>query len=112
LLLFSYLLMSGVTTGALYALVALGIVVVNKATGVINFAQGEFFMFTGFVGWMLHVQFGLNYPLSFLLAVAVGFVLGMLTDRIAFRPIALQASPIGARRAVVAIGMQPRTKSG
>jgi len=88
LLLFSYLLMSGVTTGALYALVALGIVVVNKATGVINFAQGEFFMFTGFVGWMLHVQFGLNYPLSFLLAVAVGFVLGMLTDRIAFRPIA------------------------
>ena len=88
MLLFSYLLMSGVTTGALYALVALGIVVVNKATGVINFAQGEFFMFTGFVGWMLHVQFGMNYPLSFLLAVIVGFVLGMLTDRIAFRPIA------------------------
>ena len=88
MLLFSYLLMSGVTTGALYALVALGIVVVNKATGVINFAQGEFFMFTGFVGWMLHVQFGINYPLSFLLAVIVGFVLGMLTDRIAFRPIA------------------------
>jgi branched-chain amino acid transport system permease protein len=74
--LFSYLLMSGVTTGALYALVALGIVVVNKATGVINFAQGEFFMF------------GLNYPLSFLLAVIVGFILGVLTDRIAFRPIA------------------------
>ena len=88
MLLFSYLLMSGVTTGALYALVALGIVVVNKATGVINFAQGEFFMFTGFVGWMLHVQFGMNYPLSFLLAVIVGFLLGLLTDRIAFRPIA------------------------
>jgi branched-chain amino acid transport system permease protein len=88
LLLFSYLLISGVTTGALYALVALGIVVVNKATGVINFAQGEFFMFSGFVGWMLHVQYGMNYPLSFLLAVTVGFVLGMLTDRIAFRPIA------------------------
>ena len=88
MLLFSYLLMSGVTTGALYALVALGIVVVNKATGVINFAQGEFFMFTGFVGWMLHVQFGLSYPLSFLLAVIIGFLLGALTDRIAFRPIA------------------------
>jgi branched-chain amino acid transport system permease protein len=88
LLLFSYLLMSGVTTGALYALVALGIVVVNKATGVINFAQGEFFMFSGFVGWTLHVQLGMNYPLSFLLAVSAGFVLGMLTDRIAFRPIA------------------------
>ena len=34
--------------GALYALVALGLVVVNKATGIINFAQGEFFMFSGF----------------------------------------------------------------
>ena len=63
-MLFSYLLMSGVTTGALYALVALGFVVVNKATGVINFAQGEFFMFTGFIAWMLHVQFGMNYRLT------------------------------------------------
>ena len=61
MLLFSYLLMSGVTTGSLYALVALGFVVVHKATGVINFAQGEFFMFAGFVAWTLHVQLGINY---------------------------------------------------
>jgi branched-chain amino acid transport system permease protein len=88
LLLFSYLLTSGVTTGALYALVALGFVVVHKATGVINFAQGEFFMFAGFVAWMLHVQMGVNYLLTFVLAVAFGFLLGCLTDRIAFRPIA------------------------
>jgi len=88
LLLLSYLVMSGVTTGALYALIALGIVVVNKATGIINFAQGEFFMFSGFVAWMLHVQIGVNYPLTFLLAAGVGFGLGCLTDRIAFRPIA------------------------
>ena len=88
MLLLSYLVMSGVTTGALYALIALGIVVVNKATGIINFAQGEFFMFSGFVAWMLHVQMGVNYPLTFLLAAVVGFGLGCLTDRIAFRPIA------------------------
>lgn len=88
MLLFSYLLMSGVTTGALYALVALGFVVVTKATGVINFAQGEFFMFAGFVAWMLHVQLGLNYLLTFVLTVAFGFLLGCLTDRIAFRPVA------------------------
>lgn len=87
-MLFSYLLMSGVTTGALYGLVALGFVVVNKATGVINFAQGEFFMFAGFIAWMLHVQFGLAYLFTFALSVAFGFVLGCLTDRIAFRPIA------------------------
>lgn len=88
MLLFSYLLMSGVTTGALYALVALGFVVVNKATGTINFAQGEFFMLAGFVAWMLHVQLGIDYLLTFGLAVAFGFLLGCLTDRIAFRPIA------------------------
>jgi branched-chain amino acid transport system permease protein len=87
-MLFSYLLMSGVTTGALYGLVALGFVVVNKATGVVNFAQGEFFMFTGFIAWMLHVQFGVGYVLTFAAAVACGFLLGCLTDRIAFRPIA------------------------
>lgn len=88
MLLFSYLLMSGVTTGALYALIALGFVVVNKATGTINFAQGEFFMFAGFVAWMLHVQLGIDYLLTFVLAVAFGFLLGCLIDRIAFRPIA------------------------
>jgi branched-chain amino acid transport system permease protein len=86
-MLFSYLLMSGVTTGALYGLVALGFVVVNKATGVINFAQGEFFMFAGFIAWMLHVQLGIDYFLTFALAVAFGFVLGCLTDRIAYRPL-------------------------
>ena len=86
-MLFSYLLMSGVTTGALYGLVALGFVVVNKATGVINFAQGEFFMFAGFIAWMLHVQLGIDYFLTFALAVAFGFMLGCLTDRIAYRPL-------------------------
>ncbi len=87
MLLFSYLLMTGVTTGALYALVALGIVVVNKATGVINFAHGDLFMFSGFVAWMLHVELGVAYPLALLLAVAAGFGLGYITDRVAFRPL-------------------------
>lgn len=87
MLLFSYLLLSGIATGALYALVALGLVVVNKATGVINFAQGELFMFCGFVAWMLHVQLGVAYPLAFLLAVASGFALGLATERVAFRPL-------------------------
>ncbi len=103
MLLLSYLLLSGVTTGALYALVALGIVVVNKATGVINFAHGELFMFSGFVAWMLHVQMGVNYPLALLLAVAGGFVLGALTDRIAFRPL-MKADIISLVLATVGIG--------
>lgn len=82
-----YLLLSGLTTGALYALIALGIVVVNKATSVINFAHGELLMFSGFVAWMLHVQLGVPYLVSLLAAVAAGFVLGAATDLIAFRPL-------------------------
>jgi len=87
LVLLTYLLLSGLTTGSLYALIALGIVVVNKATGVINFAHGELFMFSGFVAWMLHVQMGVPYLPSLLVAVAFGFVLGALTDLVAFRPL-------------------------
>jgi branched-chain amino acid transport system permease protein len=87
LILLTYLLLSGLTTGSLYALIALGIVVVNKATGVINFAHGELFMFSGFVAWMLHVQMGVPYLPSLLVAVAFGFALGSLTNLIAFRPL-------------------------
>jgi branched-chain amino acid transport system permease protein len=88
LLLFSYLLLGGITTGALYALVAIGLVVVNKSTGIINFAQGELFMFCGFLAWMTHVQFGLAYPLAFIAATVGGFLLGIVTDRLAFRALA------------------------
>ena len=87
MILLTYLLLSGLTTGSLYALIALGIVVVNKATGVINFAHGELFMFSGFVAWMLHVQMGVPYLPSLLVAVAFGFALGVMTNLIAFRPL-------------------------
>jgi branched-chain amino acid transport system permease protein len=87
LILLTYLLLSGLTTGSLYALIALGIVVVNKATGVINFAHGELFMLSGFVAWALHVQMGIPYLPSLLIAVAFGFALGALTNLVAFRPL-------------------------
>jgi branched-chain amino acid transport system permease protein len=86
-MLFSYLLLSGVTTGALYALIALGLVIANKATGVINFAHGELFMMSGFIAWTLHVPLGLHYGVALVLAVAAAFAIGVVTDRIAFRPL-------------------------
>lgn len=86
-MLFSYLLVSGITTGALYALIALGLVIVNKASGVINFAHGELLMVAGFVAWTLHVGLELPYGIALLGTVAIGFAIGVLTDRIAFRPL-------------------------
>src|SRR2546425_1170990 len=87
MLMLSYLLATGITTGALYALVALGIVVVYKATGVMNLAHGELFMMGGFLAYTLHVMVKLPYVLSLLLAVAGSFALGILTDRVACGPL-------------------------
>jgi branched-chain amino acid transport system permease protein len=75
------------TTGALYALVALGIVVVYKATEVVNLAHGDLFMIGGFLAYTFHVMFGIPYIPSLLLAVAGAFAVGVLTDRIAYRPL-------------------------
>ena len=83
----AYLLLGGLTSGALYALVALGIVLVYKATGTINFAHGEFVMISGFLAYTLYVIVGLPYLASILGAVVLGFVLGALAERIAFRPL-------------------------
>ena len=90
MLMFSYLLATGITSGALYALVALGIVIVYKSTGVVNLAHGELFMVGGFLGYTLHVMFRLPYVPSLVLAVAGAFLVGILTDRIAYRPLMRQ----------------------
>ena len=83
----TYLLLGGLTSGALYALVALGIVLVYKATGTINFAHGEFLMISGFLAYSLYVFAGLPYLVSILGAVLLAFLLGAIAERIAFRPL-------------------------
>jgi branched-chain amino acid transport system permease protein len=74
-----YLLVSGLTTGSLYALVAMGLVVVYKATTVVNFAHGELFMVGGFLAYTFHVLLKLGYVLSLVLAVAAALLLGLVT---------------------------------
>jgi branched-chain amino acid transport system permease protein len=84
---FSYLMATGITTGALYALVALGIVIVYKSTLVVNLAHGELFMMGGFFAYTAYVMFGMPYIVALLVAVAGAFALGLLIDRIAYRPV-------------------------
>ncbi len=91
MMMFGYLLATGITTGALYALVALGITVVYKATRAVNFAHGDLFMICGFIAYTFHVMWGMPYVLSLVLAVAAGFVIGALAERIAFRPLMEQS---------------------
>jgi branched-chain amino acid transport system permease protein len=84
---FGYLFATGLTTGAIYALVALGIAVVYRATNVVNFAHGEMFMLAGFFAWSAHVTFGLSYLASLAVAVSATFVLSLAIYRLAFRPL-------------------------
>jgi branched-chain amino acid transport system permease protein len=90
MLVVTYLLVTGITTGALYGLVALGIVIVYKATEVVNLAHGELFMVGGYLAYTFHVMGGVPYVPSLLLAVASTFMIGILTDRIAYRPLMKQ----------------------
>jgi branched-chain amino acid transport system permease protein len=80
-------LFSGITSGAIYAVIALGFSVLFMATDLINFAQGEFVM----LGALSFVSFwtGLHFPLAlaFALAVLVVAVFGVLFERLAIRPV-------------------------
>ncbi len=87
MMMFGYLLITGITTGALYALVALGITVVYKATKAVNFAHGDLFMMGGFIAYTFHVMWGFPYVVSLLLAVAASFAIGAVSERIVFRPV-------------------------
>jgi len=87
MLMFSYLIATGITTGAFYALVALGIVIVYKSTDVVNLAHGELFMVGGMLAYTCYVLVGLPYIASLLLAVAGAFLIGILTERVAYRSV-------------------------
>ncbi len=70
------LLSSGITMGAIYALVALGFVTISRASQIINFAQGEFVMLGGVVTFFLLNGVGLPYPLAALMAVTIVVLIG------------------------------------
>jgi branched-chain amino acid transport system permease protein len=78
-------LLSGLTVGAIYALVALGFSMIYNASQVINFAQGEFVM----IGGMATVWFigaGLPLPVAALAAIGAATVVGLLLEKLAVEP--------------------------
>jgi branched-chain amino acid transport system permease protein len=81
------LISNGVLTGLMYALIALGFVLIYKATDAINFAQGEFVMFAGFIAAAAANAAGLGFWASALSAVAGMIALGFGLERIVLRPL-------------------------
>lgn len=98
---FMTLFMAGLAHGSLYALVALGLVLIYKTQGIVNWAHGELLMVGAFSGYTAFVLVGLPYPVAFLVAVLAGALLGAVMERVAFRGIVHEHH---ATLALVAIG--------
>jgi len=97
------LLISGLANGCIYATVALGAVLIYRATGVLNFGHGDLFMVGAFFGYIFRVTFQCSYLVSLLFAMILAGILGILLDKIVFRPIS-RYSPIIIVMATVAVG--------
>ena len=76
---------SGLTIGATYALAALGFSIIYNASGVINFAQGEFIMLGGMAAALMTSQ-GMPLPLAIAIAVAAAALGGLLVEKLAIEP--------------------------
>lgn len=98
---------SGLTLGSLYALVGLGFAVIYKATGVVNFAQGEMMMLGAIFGLVLHTDSGVPYYPALLISMALAAGLGAALERLAYRPI-LNAPVVTVILATVAVGQMMR----
>jgi branched-chain amino acid transport system permease protein len=78
--------MAGLATGGIYASLALALVMIYQATHLVNFAQGEMAMFATYIAWAL-INAGMPYWPAFFLTVVIGFVLGVVIERVIIRPV-------------------------
>lgn len=101
----------GLSTGTIYGLIALGFVLVYKATGIVNFAVGEMVMIPAFVALSLIVTLNLAPVSGFLLTIGAGVLLGVAIDLLIVRP--LTSKPhVSVVMATIALGMILRSGAG
>jgi branched-chain amino acid transport system permease protein len=77
---------SGLASGGIYASLALALVLIYRATDVINFAQGEMATFTTYIAWTL-IDRGVPYWPAFVLTLVIAFIGGIAVERIVIRPV-------------------------
>jgi branched-chain amino acid transport system permease protein len=78
--------LAGLATGGIYSSLALALVMIYRATHLVNFAQGEMAMFSTYIAWTL-IEAGVPYWQAFFLTVAIAFALGVLIERVIVRPV-------------------------
>jgi branched-chain amino acid transport system permease protein len=79
---------AGLGSGAIYAALALALVLIHRATGVINFAQGEMAMFTTYISWALITHHDWAYWPAFFATLVIAFALGFGIQRVVIQPVA------------------------
>lgn len=83
---FLQILVVGIGNGAIYAMLGLGLVVIYRSTGLLNFAQGELAMFSAFIVWTIW-DLGVPMWLAILGGMVGGFVIGALVHQVAVAPL-------------------------
>jgi len=84
---FLQLVVTGFALGMIYALVAIGFVIILKCSEAFNIAQGHFVLIGGYLGYTFLVTFGLPVWATLLLAILTAVVMGLLIERFALRPL-------------------------
>lgn len=83
---FLQLIVSGLAVGSLYALIALGFVLIFKATDILNFAHGEVMMIGGFICYVLITSFSVHFLWAAFITILFCFLFGLVTERLVLRP--------------------------
>lgn len=78
-------IVEGLASGAIYASLALALVLVYRATRIVNFAQGEMGTLTAYLAWQFHA-WGVPFALSLLIVAPISFLIGALVFRLLIRP--------------------------
>src|SRR3954464_15543582 len=80
-------LVNGISLGSIYALIALGYTMVYGIVKLINFAHGDVFMVGAFIGFYSITVFHLNFFLALIISMVVCAILGVVIERIAYKPL-------------------------
>jgi branched-chain amino acid transport system permease protein len=91
--LFAQQTVSGLANGGIYASLAVALVLIYRATEVINFAQGALATFTTYIAWQL-IDWGLTYWLAFACTLAIAFAGGLGVELVAIRPVERRGTPL------------------
>ena len=77
---------AGLANGSIYATLALALVLIHRATGILNFAQGEMGMFATYIAWSLINTAGMTYWLAFAITLVIAFIGGVGVHQVVIRP--------------------------